>query len=114
MDEQGEKKTTITINGKEYEKVDLPTELTFVLRKPLEIANQSIATIELQEPTAGDYEQFSKAAAAGNSASAMIKLVSLVANKSNSLISEPIIRRIGMKDMMEMSSYMLVFITPGQ
>lgn len=104
----------IILNGQSYESGNLPDELTFQLRKPVEVGSDVIDRIELSEPTAGDYEQFIKASSQSNSAGAVIKLVSLVAVKQNPLISEAIVKRIGMRDMNEISEYLLDFIQPGQ
>jgi hypothetical protein len=108
------KEDFIIINGKKYDREKLPSELTFTLRKPLEIGGHSVPVLELQEPNAGEYEQYCKAVANGNHAGAMIKLITLVTCKSNQDLSEPFIKQIGMRDMNEISEYLTVFMIPGQ
>lgn len=104
----------IVINGKQYESGNLPDELTFQLRKQVVVGSDVIDCLELSEPSAGDYEQFIKASASSNFAGAVIKLTSLVASKKNPLVSEAIIKKIGMRDMNEIADYLLDFMQPGQ
>lgn len=108
------KSRMIVINGRQYESGNLPDELTFQLRKQVVVGSDVIDSFELSEPTAGDYEQFIKASASSNSAGAVIKLIALVAAKKNPLVSEAIVKRIGMRDMNEITDYLLDFIQPGQ
>lgn len=108
------KSRMIVINGRQYESGDLPDELVFQLRKQVVVGSDVIDCLELCEPTAGDYEQFIKASASSNSAGAVIKLIALVAAKKNALVSEAIVKRIGMRDMNEITDYLLDFIQPGQ
>lgn len=108
------KSRMIIINGSQYESGNLPDELTFQLRKQVVVGSDVIDSLELSEPTAGDYEQFIKASASSNFAGAVIKLIALVAAKKNHLVSEAIVKRIGMRDMNEITDYLLDFIQPGQ
>lgn len=108
------KSRMIIINGSQYESGNLPDELTFQLRKQVVVGSDVIDSLELSEPTAGDYEQFIKASASSNFAGAVIKLIALVAAKKNHLVSEAIVKRIGMRDMNEITNYLLDFIQPGQ
>lgn len=104
----------IQINGKEYLPEEVPDQMTYTLRKPVVVGGITVDCLELQEPTAGEYETFCRVCNDGNSTLAMIKLITAVTAKSNKDISEPIIKQMGMRDMWEVSGYMLVFTNPGQ
>jgi hypothetical protein len=106
----GDPKNTITLNGQEYSKDDLPGELTFTLRKPIDLTKggESIDTFELREPTAGEFEKMTKLASS-NPAGSVILLISLVTKQPL-----PVINAMGVRDMNEIGEYLMGFIQPGR
>ena len=103
-------KKTIILNGQEYPKDNLPGELTFTLRKPIELTKggESIEILELREPTAGEFEKMTKLASS-NATGSLILLISLVTKQP-----VPVINAIGVRDMNEIGGYLMGFIQPDQ
>ena len=105
---------TITFNGKEYPRDKVPSELKFELRKPVTIAGLTIESLDMQEPTVEECEKYVKAIGDSNAIGAMAKLITMIAAKSNSDISEPFIKALSIRDFNDINVYLDFFMSPGQ
>lgn len=83
---------------------DIPESKVITLRTPVTIGDQVYDTLELREPTAGEFEKMAKLASA-NAAGAMLQLIADVSG-----IALPIIKKIGVRDMNEAGEYLMGFI----
>ena len=103
-----EKKSSLVINGQTYPLDDLPDAITMALRKPVVIGDQTYDVLELREPLAGEFQKFTKIAAT-DPAGALIILIASVTG-----IAEPIIKKIGVRDMNLASTYLTGFMQGDQ
>jgi len=83
-------------------------EMTITLRKPITVGDQVYETLELREPTAGEFQKMTKVAAA-DPAGGLLALISMVTG-----IAPPIISKIGVRDMNAAGEFLMGFIQPGQ
>lgn len=86
---------------------DLPDSKVITLRHPVTIGDQVYDTLELREPTAGEFEKMTKMASS-NAAGAMLQLIADVSG-----IALPVIKKIGVRDMNEAGEYLMGFIQSG-
>jgi hypothetical protein len=92
----------------EKETQELPEQLTITLRKPIKLGDETVETLELREPTAGEFKKFAKLAPSDPSG-ALVALISMVSGHA-----PPIIDRIGVRDMNAAGEYLMAFIGPSQ
>ena len=105
----------LKFNGKEYLPEEVPSELTFTLRKPVTIAGLTVESVLMQEPTVDECEKYAKELnASSNGVTANAKLISIIAARGNGDISDPFIKALGVRDFNDMNSYLNFFMTPGQ
>jgi hypothetical protein len=88
-------------------KAELPDSKTIILRQPVVVGDQSYDSLDLREPTAGDFEKMTKLSAS-NPAGALLQLIADVSG-----VALPIIKKIGVRDMNEAGEYLMGFIQSG-
>ena len=79
----------------------LPEALAIELRKPIEFAGETYRSIILREPTAGEWAQWEDK----KGVEADILAVSIVAG-----IPEPVVRKIGSRDLIQASRFLAGFL----
>lgn len=85
--------------------MQLEDEKTIPLRKPITTAKGEVTELVLREPTGAEFNRFTREAAKGDSFSAMMTLIALVAG-----IDKPFIEKIGIRDLQAASDYLTGFI----
>ena len=95
-------------NQNENQSTEPPDELVITLRKPVVVGDQVCDTLNLREPTAGEFEKFAKLAST-NAAGAILALISWVSG-----VAPPIVQKIPVRDMTRASEYLMGFMKSGQ
>jgi len=80
---------------------DIPESLTVTLRKPVSLGDQSYTQLALREPTAAEWQQWSKL----EGVEADIMAVSIVSGTP-----KPVVERIGARDLMTAARYLARFL----